>query len=298
MNDLFFFAFCEKGETMNNVIPQSVTLYFTIMTILATVVPILICLIYVLVKKEKVTTVLVGALTFFVFAMILEAIPKSFLLVGTNPVGVAILSSPLLTSVVAALLAGIFEETGRFVAFKFLLKKRTSKTTATAYGLGHGLFEVMLLVGYASIQYLVYISMINSGTFETVLSQVEPLSHEQAAALAMLPAQLSSVSFAQLPLAIMERTGAVLFHLGASLIVFYAVRGNKKGGFFFVAILLHTCLDILAGLAATGVITNMYLFECLTILYGLATFAIGFLLLKKMPEQAEVPEPVEAKTQE
>lgn len=36
---------------------------------------------------------------------------------------------------VGALLAGVFEETGRYVAFKFILKKRENKATALAYGL-------------------------------------------------------------------------------------------------------------------------------------------------------------------
>ncbi len=69
-------------------------------------------------RKEKVVTVLIGAATWFVFAVILESIPKAIFLNSLTPVGRAVLSRPALAVVLAALMAGAFEETGRFVAFK------------------------------------------------------------------------------------------------------------------------------------------------------------------------------------
>jgi uncharacterized membrane protein YhfC len=53
------------------------------------------------------------------------------------------MSHTWLYAVLGALLAGLFEETGRFIAFKFLLKKRTDRKTAISYGIGHGGFEAI-----------------------------------------------------------------------------------------------------------------------------------------------------------
>lgn len=262
-------------------IPSESILYFQIVTAVGILAPILISVLYVLLKKEKITTVLIGAATFFVFAMILEAIPKYFLFQMPSPVSQAIMSNPWLLSIVGALLAGVFEEVGRFIAFKFLLKNRTEKSTAIAYGLGHGLVEVLIILGIAGIQYLAYISMIKSGQFDLIVAQMAAISPEQAQALEAIPVAIASSTLSLLPLAIIERAGAVLYHVGASIIVFDSVHTPKRGWMLLVAILIHTLLDILAGLGQTGVITNLYVLEAIIVLYGLAVFVIAKIKLGK-----------------
>lgn len=54
---------------------------------------------------------------------------------------------PLLWAFVVGLFPGVFEEMGRLVAFKTVLRKRKNKETAISHGIGHGGFEVMLLLG-------------------------------------------------------------------------------------------------------------------------------------------------------
>jgi uncharacterized membrane protein YhfC len=94
----------------------------------------------------------------------------------------------------AALLAGVFEETGRFLAFKFLLKKRTGRKTAISYGIGHGGFEAVFLLVFTGIQYLTYISLINSGQFSTVVDQARAVSPDQVAAVEAIPATLAAIT--------------------------------------------------------------------------------------------------------
>ena len=259
------------------------SLYFQILAAISFIVPIAIVAVYLVIKKEKFTTVLTGALTFIVFAMILEAIPKYFLMQKPGAVSTAILGNPWVLSIVGALLAGIFEETGRFVAFKYILKNRTNKSTALAYGLGHGLVEVMLILGVTSIQYLAYISLIKAGQFDAIVEQAAALAPSQAEALAAIPASLETIKLSMMPLAIIERTGAVFFHVGASFLVFYAVRTSKKW-VFPLAIILHALLDILAGLGQTGVITNMYVLEAIIVIYGLAVFLGAYFCTYKNSE--------------
>ena len=110
------------------------------------ILPVVICIWWLLKKKEKFTTVLIGAATWFVFAVLLEAIPKYLLFNPATSLGKSIVGNAALYTVIGALMAGIFEETGRIVAFKTLLRKRTNKETGISHGIGHGGFEAIFLL--------------------------------------------------------------------------------------------------------------------------------------------------------
>ena len=54
-------------------------------------------------------------------------------------------------------MAGIFEETGRFLAFKTVLRKKQGKDiNALMYGAGHGGFEAAALLGITMINNIIY----------------------------------------------------------------------------------------------------------------------------------------------
>jgi len=269
-------------------ISQTVFNYFYTILALGILIPIIVSAVFLVVKKEKITTVLAGAATFFISAVILESIPKALLYQIPGPVSTYLVSHPWLYIIVGAALAGIFEETGRFILFKFVLKNRNSRTTSIAAGLGHGLFEVMYLFVLQSIQCIMYAFMINAGTFNALIEQTAAASPETAEALSVIPKQLETVTFATLPLSLIERCGAVLFHVGASMLVFYAVKKAGRSWAYPLAILLHTLLDVFAGLGQLGILTNVYAIEAVIITCGIAMFAGCYVLAyKKLPETDE-----------
>ena len=95
------------------------------------------------VKKHQasLSTILMGAGVFVVFALVLESIVHQVVLKGPN--GATILGNTLYYALYGGFMAGLFEETGRFLAMKFLLKKEPSETKpGVAYGLGHGGVEI------------------------------------------------------------------------------------------------------------------------------------------------------------
>ena len=65
--------------------------------------------------------ILTGAGVFVAFALILESIVHQIVLNG--PHGPAIIGNTWLYALYGGLMAGLFEETGRFLSMKFLLKK-------------------------------------------------------------------------------------------------------------------------------------------------------------------------------
>lgn len=217
--------------------------------------PIGIALLWIRRKREPFKTVLVGAVIFFLVVTFLEKPLQGLVITGGHPVAAFLDAHPIWWALVVGLFPGVFEETGRLFAFKAILKNRKNRETAISYGIGHGGIEVLLLLGVNGIAYLVYAAMINSGAFASVVEQAAAKAPEQAETLRTLAEQIAGYSFAGVGLGLMERAFAFLFHIGASILVFYACRDRGRFWLYPLAIVLHTALDFLAGLTLAKAVT-------------------------------------------
>lgn len=229
--------------------------------------------------KEKFTTVLIGAAVWFVFAMLLESAPKALLFNSANSIGQAVLANTALATILAALLAGVFEETGRFIAFKTVLKKRRNRETSISYGIGHGGFEAMFILVYGAIQNLIYMALISSGEFQSIIDTVAAQGID-VSALQSLPEQLAAITPMSSCLGILERISAMIFHIALSILVFYAVKKSKTA-LYILAILLHALFDVPAALYQFGVITNMYIIELTFLIIAVIAFTVTYKTLYK-----------------
>ena len=172
-----------------------------------------------------------GAGTFILFALLLEQLFHALVLF--SPLGGTIQNTLWLYALYGGLAAGLFEETGRFVAFRFFLKKQKEPITALAYGAGHGGVEAVLIVGLTMVNNIVLLAVANSGT------ALEPSMAAAAEALAATAAGMFLWSA-------FERVVAIILHIALSVLVFAAVREAKKHGFFVAAVLIHAGVDALA----------------------------------------------------
>lgn len=194
-------------------------------------VPAAIAIIWKVKKKEPVTSILIGAAAFLLFALILEKPIQNVLAFPTamglpeHAVSRFLSANPVLLALVAGLFPGVFEETGRLIAFKTVLRKRKNRETSISYGIGHGGFEVILILGLTYIQYIAYAVMLNTGTFGTVVDQVVSQAPEQLGSIESVVSLLTGFSFADLSIAFVERIFAVLFHMGASIFCFLRLQG-------------------------------------------------------------------------
>ena len=227
-------------------------------------------------KHEKISTVLVGAATWFLFAIVLETIPKSILFNQSLPIGKAVYGNAVLFTLIGALLAGIFEETGRLVAFKTVLKNRTNKETGISHGIGHGGFEAMFLILSGFIQYLVYCIMINAGTFDALIEQTAATGAD-VSSLRALPEALASMNLTNSILPLVERVFAMLLHVGLSIMVFTGVK-EKKISLYILAVVMHTLFDVPAALYQFGAI-NVYVTEAFLAVYSVVFFAVVYIKL-------------------
>lgn len=256
------------------------------------IVPVVISIIWKKKKKEPYTTVLIGAATFIVFVVV-EKIIQGFFISDANALGTFINARPVLWAFTVGFFPGIFEETGRLVAFKTLLKKRKQRETSISYGLGHGgVAEVSVIMTYTMISYIAYAALINSGKIATVIEQVRELAPNQLSQIEELIRQLTGFSAMYLLVMIIERVFAVMFHVGASIMVFYACK-DKKFWLYPLAILIHTLIDMYGGLMLAKVISIPdWVFELVfAIVSSLVFFGAYFMLYRKDKAEA-VPETV------
>lgn len=193
---------------------------------------------------------LIGMVTFLAFALILENIPHVYFLT-VNSTTKGWLENPWLYMLYGGLMAGIFEETGRLIMMKYVLKKYRNWKDGLAFGLGHGGFEAVVLVGITSISTIAMAIMINNGSFDSLLA-VDP-------SLEVVKEQLTGSS-ALVWLGGIERISAIAIQLGLSILVMYGVK-NRKIIFYFLAILIHAIIDFPAALYQTGTIENIFVVE-------------------------------------
>lgn len=246
------------------------------------VVPIVIAIIWKKKKKEPFTTILIGAATFLLFVTV-EKVIQSFFIMDSTPMGAFINARPVLWAFTVGFFPGLFEETGRLVAFKTVLKKRQQRETSISYGLGHGgVAEVSVIMTYTMISYFAYAALINSGEIATVLEQVRELAPNQLSQIEDLIKQLTEFSAMSLVTMIIERVFAVMFHVGASIMAFYACK-DKKFWLYPLAILIHTLIDMYGGLMLANVISIPgWAFELVfAIASSLVFFGAYFLLYRK-----------------
>ena len=181
----------------------------------------------------------VGALTFVISQMVVR-IPLLELLSGTAPYQ-SIAAVPLVFLLFLSLSAGLFEEVGRYLGFRYFLAESWSWRDGVAFGIGHGGIEAFLLVGLPYINNLAYSLMINAGTFLETVGDGLP-----GEAAEMIQDQLISLPPGIFAAAGLERMFTIALHIGLSLMVLLAlVEGRPR--YFVLAILLHAGVNFGAG---------------------------------------------------
>ena len=184
----------------------------------------------------KWTSMFIGAATFFLFALILEQI---FHVVVLGATGNLLMGNIWARAVYGGLCAAVFEETGRFLAMKYCMKKNLNKENSIMYGIGHGGIEAILIVGMSMVSNLVTSVMINSGQFEAVLNAQDETT--RATTLSQVSALWTTAPHLFFMGGI-ERISAFFLHVALSFMVYKAVK-NQKQAYFFLAMFLHFLVD-------------------------------------------------------
>ena len=216
---------------------SGIKLFFMIVTAVISIgLPIFLAIIIVKKFKANVEPIAVGAAVFFVFQVILR-IPLLNML-GSITWYQNLSKNYLLISLFLGITAGIFEEVGRFVGYRVLIKRKNySYKNGIGFGIGHGGIESILLVGLTYVNNIIMSVFINNGKFDTVFGG----SFSQDA-LSLAKSQLIDTKAYMFLIGGAERILAVIIQIAFSLIILYAVK-YKKYIYILLAILLHALVD-------------------------------------------------------
>lgn len=187
-------------------------------------------------KGADILPFFIGCAVFVVFALVIEgAINYAF---SQSSAGKKLMENIWFYAIYGGLMAGLFEETGRFIAFKTVLKKKNGNDmNALMFGAGHGGIEAIMTVSLTYVSYIMLMMIYGSGFLESVMppeasEQIMPVLNEIIA--------MPSATFL---IAIIERCLAIAGHIALSVLVWFGAK--KKGQFLLypLAILLHAFMD-------------------------------------------------------
>lgn len=179
-----------------------------------------------------------------------------------------------LYALLLSLSAGLFEEIGRWLGFRFLLKDKLEYKNGVAFGIGHGGLESIVLVGFAAINNLVYSFLINTGRFDSAVRGAVP----EATADRIMEV-LTTTPPATFFAGGIERFFTIIIQIALSLIVMYSVK-RRKLSLLFQAIVIHTALNV-AALTANRV--SLLLAE--VIVGAFAVVAVVYILRSRKEEK-------------
>ena len=192
---------------------------------------------------------LVGLIGFALPVMMIEGPINALVLSGFTH------SSKWFTIVYGGLMAGLVEETTRYLVFKILEKKRSLMTSdIVAYGFGHGLSEFILLGVMGLLTNIIVLQAVHSGQASQLPS--------------FLVGQVNQLTGFAVVMSLFERLVALLLQVLLTAWDFLAVTKHKLS-FYFWAIILHAAIDFLAGAYQLGLVSNLLLIELILAIYVL-----------------------------
>lgn len=269
---------------------QSSIVNLGVTAVLLFVLPILFVLVWKLRCKKAVSLVplVFGAVGFLVTVRVLELGVHMVCIVLDNPVSRFINGNTWAYVLYGVAMAGIFEECGRYVILRFLMKKHRGRENAVMYGIGHGGIEVWAITLVGAVSMLAVDLAVSAQGLEGALNMMglsggasETMMKSAEAALA------AATGFGPLTavLTLFERVCAMLAHIGFTMIVAYGVEVRQKR-YLLGAVLGHAVFDIFPALYQRGVVSmaveEVWVAVCTAALIGVCVY-----LYKKYPSVRE-----------
>lgn len=259
--------------------------FIAISLILSVFLPIILLIVWRRKTKSRLLPALIGAVVFVVFVLVLESLLHRVVL-GLPIMG----TSTVLYVIYAGLAAGVFEETGRWLAFRFVLKKHRTRETAITYGIGHGGIEAILLAGISMATNLVAVIILAT-------SGVQALGNIYGTSAASIVDAFNTTAPSFFLVGGIERVIAITLHIALSVIVFRAII-EKKWGYWLLAVLLHAAVDCYAVLYQKGIITNVWLIELGVFVMTIIVVIIAVRFYRTMRRKPVPPETEDIPSQE
>ncbi|MBR4501189.1 MAG: YhfC family intramembrane metalloprotease [Clostridia bacterium] len=202
--------------------------------------------------RTSIRYLIAGAVGFILSARVLEMGVHYFCILADNPVSRFINGNTAAFVLYGVVMAGVFEECGRHIVLKYVMKKDRTRENAVMYGIGHGGIEILAVLLPNMIAYLAIAVEFSKGNAESALRTLKITEETAAAALPSVQAA-AAFDYGMMAMNVIERVLAMLLHIGLTVIVFYGVVSAGKG-YLPLAILLHMLMDTFAALYQRGAV--------------------------------------------
>jgi uncharacterized membrane protein YhfC len=217
---------------------------------------------------------IVGIAAFIIFVPVLE---RSIHLIVLGRYDLK--QTPFIYMLYGTLMAGIFEETARFLSFSILKRKYNGINIGLSYGIGHGGIEAIIVSGIAMISAMVVSIIINTGSLETITGKLQGEALDQ---VNIQIATLISTAPYLFLISGVERVIAIGIQMSLSIIVFYSVFCKGKRWLYPAAIIMHAIIDSPAALMQAGVISSVFLVEGLVCLSAVLIILLARAIHKRL----------------
>ena len=234
-------------------------------------------------EQTNISYLMAGAIGFLVSARMLELGVHYFCIIADNPVSRFINGSTIAYVLYGTVMAGVFEECGRHIVLRYVMKKNRTRENAVMYGIGHGGIEILAVLLPSMILYLVIAVLFRSGDVESALRTLKITEETAASALPSVQAA-AAFNYGLTAMNVIERLFAMLLHIGLTVIVYYGVVNSKKG-FLPAAVLLHMLMDTFPALYQRGAVP-LWSVELWGALFSVLTVGVATKLYGKMKEQS------------
>ncbi len=232
-------------------------------------------------QQTKITWLIAGAVGFLVSARVLETGVHYFCIIANNPVSRFINGHTAAFVLYGITMAGVFEECGRHMILKCILKKNRTRENAVLYGIGHGGIEILAVVLPLIITYLAVAVLFSGGDTQNALHTLNITEESAAAALPSVQAA-AAFDYGTMAMNVLERLFAMLLHIGLTVIVYDGVL-NAKTTRLPLAILLHMIMDLFPALYQRGIVP-LWAVEGWAALWTAVVVSIAVQLYGKMKE--------------
>ena len=211
----------------NGVIISLYTILVAIITF-----PVMIVVLMKIKNKIKISPFLLGLLVYFSFGVFATTVVHTIFLNPGRPTYNLLNGSVIAYSVYFAVVVGILEELGFYIAFKKILVNYDERETPITLALGNAWLEVIMVCFLALAAYIAYATKYNEvgeEGFREFYKDIENLNIDETIDV------IKSITVSDIILLAIQRIAYFVMHIFLSIMVFYSAKKNIIS-FFWMAV--------------------------------------------------------------
>lgn len=225
-----------------------------------------------------------GMVSYLFFVIMLEQMIHMLFMGTNNPISNAMEQHPLIYAFYLCVTAALFEEIGRYLMFRMLLKKKRGRECAVTFGIGFTIIETLSVM--VTVLGMAFVAItIRDGGVKSYLSGVAPENLTQTKEAVQNFIEANPVSFL---VPFIERIPSLLTSIGLSILAFAAVW-EKRIRLFGVAIGLHILQTLSWSLYQAEILNHTVIVEGAALLISLMIGYFAWKIYKRLP-QSEQPQ--------